>query len=229
MYTLLVIDDNKNDLNILNKALTNLLLKEDISFRIDCYDNIHNVDYDKDYDVVFLDIDMPEKSGFELAKHFQQSFLIFITNRDDLVFDSFEYHPFAFIRKFLLDSELKVTMKRLIPELFKVNQYITVHSFGQKINLKVSDIIYIESYIHNCTIHMIDHTLTIRMKLSEFQEIIHHNYFYSIHQSYLVNWNYVKKINKYECILTNKETIPISQRKYKDTLNAYHQFILRRL
>lgn len=227
MYNILLIDDNQNDLRNLQDSLINLLPKNN-DFHIDCCQDVSHIPQLK-YDIVFLDIDMPQMGGFEIAHCFDDCFLIFVTNRDDLVFDCFEYHPFAFIRKFLLNSELENTLSRLLLQLYKKNQLITVHSYGQDIHLKVSDIMYIESYLHNCTIHTLNGDISIRTKLSDLKHLIHNDSFYNIHQSFLVNWNYVKSITKYECTLKNQFLIPVSQRKYKESVEAYHQFILRRL
>jgi two-component SAPR family response regulator len=55
------------------------------------------------FDVIFLDIDMPEITGFDAAKKVKEispeSKIIFVTSKHDLVYNSFEYQPFYFIRK----------------------------------------------------------------------------------------------------------------------------------
>lgn len=229
MYKILLVDDNEKDLKKLKEMLIHYFKQQQFQYEMDSYCVVDHSLLDKNYDIVFLDIDMPHMNGFNLAKHFENSFLIFVTNRDDLVFDSFEYHPFAFIRKFLLEEEIEPILNRLIPQLLKKNQYITVQSFGQDIQLRLSNIIYIESYLHKCIIHTIDKEISLRIKLSDLQDLIHNDMFYSIHQSYYVNWNFVKSVKKHECILNNKEIIPISQRKYKDSLEAYHRFLLGRV
>ncbi len=54
-------------------------------------------------DVFFLDIDMPSVSGFEIAAEIQKacksSFIVFVSCKQELVFESFDYHPFSFVRK----------------------------------------------------------------------------------------------------------------------------------
>ena len=55
------------------------------------------------FDVVFLDIDMPRMTGFDIAenlrRNFSQSFIVFITSHSELVYESLDYQPFHFIRK----------------------------------------------------------------------------------------------------------------------------------
>lgn len=60
-------------------------------------------DWEKRFDIFFLDICMPGMDGFQLAQKVRKNngkrFLIFVTSQDDLVYQVFSYEPFAFIRK----------------------------------------------------------------------------------------------------------------------------------
>ncbi len=62
-------------------------------------------------EVLLLDIDMPGISGMEVAatltREKVQTLIVFVTAHDELVYDSFKYHPFAFVRKKFLEEELR--------------------------------------------------------------------------------------------------------------------------
>ena len=55
------------------------------------------------FDLIFLDIDMPEMSGFDVAEKINDinadTVIIFVTNEEQLVYRSLRYSPFRFIRK----------------------------------------------------------------------------------------------------------------------------------
>ena len=55
------------------------------------------------FQIIFLDIDMPKISGFDVAKtlrdDFSNCFIIFITSHSELVYESMDFQPFHFIRK----------------------------------------------------------------------------------------------------------------------------------
>ena len=61
-------------------------------------------------DIVFLDIDMPEMNGFDIAKILNNIrpdiTIIFVSSFDNFVFESFEYHPFRFVRKSNLKEDI---------------------------------------------------------------------------------------------------------------------------
>ena len=62
-------------------------------------------------DILFLDIDMPGISGMDIAGKLNGErgvpLLVFVTSHDELVYESFQYHPFAFIRKGYFDQEIE--------------------------------------------------------------------------------------------------------------------------
>ncbi len=74
-------------------------------------------------EILLLDIDMPEISGMELAEQIFSSNIntnvIFVTNRDDLVFQAIHYQPFRFIRKEKLNQELDEAICHLLNKLEK--------------------------------------------------------------------------------------------------------------
>ncbi len=83
--------------------------------------NAHNAE---PYDVVFLDIDMPELSGFDIAERINDvgdTLIVFVTMHDELVFSSLRFRPFRFIRKAYLENELPETAEAVKNELAKRN------------------------------------------------------------------------------------------------------------
>ena len=74
-------------------------------------------------DILFLDIDMPRLSGMDIAQFLIDSgadtLLIFVTSHDALVYSSFRYHPFGFIRKSHFDEEIDSVAQSIVHELQK--------------------------------------------------------------------------------------------------------------
>ena len=70
---------------------------------------------EKEPEVLLIDIDMPGMSGMEvaaaLAEEKSRTLIVFVTAHDELVYDSFKYHPFAFVRKKYLEDELRAVLK----------------------------------------------------------------------------------------------------------------------
>ena len=79
-------------------------------------------------DILFLDIDMPYYSGMDIASYISENnlptILIFVTSHDELVFKTFAYKPFGFIRKTHLDEEIDELIDRLTKEIETVKEAI---------------------------------------------------------------------------------------------------------
>ena len=112
---LILCDDDKVFLNKLEIRIRGLCQKYKIAVEMECYvsakemlEGIKNLD---EISVFFIDIDMPEVNGFEVASYLKkwnrECCIVFVSNKDDLVFQSLVYHPFFFIRKAHLDEELE--------------------------------------------------------------------------------------------------------------------------
>ena len=116
---------------------------------------------------------------------------------------------------FLLDlSKKKTEILRQINTNFKIYHYQKGHL---TVNLRIKQIIYVESQNHYLTIHALSGTLVERKTLSQFIKEIDCKQFIQIHKSYVVNSSYIKDIKKQELYLQFNITLPIG-RKYANII-----------
>ncbi len=98
---------------------------------------------------MLLDIDMPGMDGLEIAAKMQQMetrpILIFVTSQDALVYDSFQYHPFGFIRKAYVDRELEQVLLEAVKEWKKQNHRYCFRCENEMVSLNTEQILYLES------------------------------------------------------------------------------------
>lgn len=110
------------------------------------------------YDVIFLDINMPGVSGFEIAKYIEDEYankyIVLISNYSEYMAESFEYHPFYFILKSdvnLLKQAISNILKKITKRIIQ-NEMIVFEDFvGRKHRICLCDIIYMEvnsQYVH---------------------------------------------------------------------------------
>ena len=104
-------------------------------------------------DVVLLDIDMPEMNGFEVASLLQKRkediLILFVTSHEDKVYQSYDYHPFWFIRKSHM-HDLQVVIPKLLRKI-DVEEERKRLTFNLKaencvVEIDINTVIYIESY-----------------------------------------------------------------------------------
>lgn len=187
------------------------------------------------YDAIFLDIDMPGISGFEAAEAIRGEpggpYIIFVTAKHDLVYDSFEYSPFYFLCK-RSEDDLKRGLNHVMRKLlvsFRQNKKLTIHdsTFGTAI-VPLRDIRYINSEKH----YLLYHTVGSKIPYKErgtlpSREIEFFAYrFIKPHQRYLVNMNHIERFDDLSNVitLTNGETIPISKKEKDEAFRKYKEY-----
>lgn len=234
MYNIAIVDDVKIELETIYAKIKTLFSEAGINPRITCFSDPNNLDMNIYYDILFLDIDMPELNGIELAENYLEkysdTFIIFITNKYDLVFNAFSVHPFDFIKKENLETGLIQPIRHLIIKLSKINHVISLQDKSGIININCKDIIYCESYGHNCLIHTTNGIIeTNKYKLSNIESIINSEDFYMINQSYLVHWKYIVRTENKNVIFENGTSLKISKRRLRQSLLAYQKYTMRNI
>lgn len=189
----------------------------------------------KPYDAVFLDIDMPEISGFDAAERICGSdagtYIIFVTAKHDLVYDSFEYSPLYFICKATEDDlkrDLNKAMRKLMLH-FRQNQKLTVRdsTYGTAF-VPLRDIFYIQSDKHYLLYYTAGNEIpykergTIAARELEFFAYR----FLKPHQRYLVNMNHIQRFDDLSnvILLSNGQEIPVSKKEKDEAFRKYKEY-----
>lgn len=234
MYRIAIVDDDKKFLQLTQEIIEKTFTKAKLTTIIKTFSNPLQLDHNEDFDVLFLDIDMPSINGIELAKQYLQNnndtLIIFITNKYDLVFNAFSVHPFDFIKKENFENSLIKSVNQLINKLDRDNKIISIETKSGITKINCKKILYCESYGHTCYIHTTTRTIeTNKYKLSNLESIINNNDFYMINQSYLVHWKYIINIENKNAYLEDGTILPISKRRFKDSLSSYKNYTLRNI
>lgn len=184
------------------------------------------------FDVLFLDIDMPDVTGFDVAKEIrqnsEQTYIIFVSAKHELVYNSFEYTPFYFICKTderALYSELEHVMDKLLMH-FQNNRKLVINDAAQGIVvLRLKDIIYMQSDKHYLKYFVSQRSTPYceRGVLSEKLRQLDCPDFIQTHQRYLVNMNHITMFGGLlgTISMDNGDTIPISKSMKDTALKAY--------
>lgn len=183
--------------------------------------------------LLFLDIDLPGRSGFSLAEELRKSYpeliIVFVSSYDNLVFRSFDYSPLSFLRKSHLESELAPAFSRAIDKYIYAQDSVDFSTTTGNASVRIKDIIYIESqknYFHICCTN---ESHKCRGTLSQAEQILHDFDFCKIHAAYLVNLANVDRLNNDTTIsMSNGIKLNISQRRYTEFKNCYANYLRRR-
>ena len=171
---------------------------------------------DKDScDILLLDIDMPEITGLQVARELsslkKKPLLVFVTSHDELVYDSFQYHPFAFLRKSWFDAEIEKVLQDCIRELGEKEQHFCFRSDGNDVCLLLADILYFEAEGNYLKVVTAEDVYRFRSTLTAVEHTLQNCGFLRIHKGFFVNQSAVKLLNSEEATLQNNITLPIGK------------------
>lgn len=250
MIDAIIIDDEKNALEVLDMQLTQFC--KNINIVAVANGGIKGIEAIKKYkpQLVFLDIEMPHKNGFDvLAETKEYNYeVIFTTAYDQFAIKAFKHSALDYLLKpidiiELQDAVKKVSAKKedtssleqkmnlLFAQLQPKPNIVT-----QKIALPVSDgmqffepdeIIRCESESNYTHIFLINgKKITLAKTLKEVEENIEGKPFYRVHQSHLVNMNHVAKLIKGEgayVIMKDGTNIAISRNKKEAFMETFRK------
>ena len=118
------------------------------------------------FDLVLLDIDMPDINGFEIAERLRtiapDASLVFVSNFEHFVFQSFDYKPLRFVRKSNLSEDIRTAIEVYTKEsrIEKDVYFFSTKEKDQAILLK--NILFFECQRHDIFVQTTDGRLKLR-------------------------------------------------------------------
>jgi two-component system LytT family response regulator len=167
-------------------------------------------------DVIFLDIQMPGLTGFQVVQKLkEQPFIIFTTAYDQYALQAFEENSIDYLLKPIEANRLETaisklrkrspqrdefneSLKKLVEKLEKPElKHIRV-KVGDKILLvDVKDIVFFDSEEKYTSVHTLDQKYVIDDPLAELEKKLDPADFVRIHRSHIVNIRFIKEIHKW--------------------------------
>lgn len=225
-YKILIIDDTEKDIQRIRNILTIVLPDMKHTYGTAWCTNPDKCNSLYSYDIYIIDIHMQTGTyGFELAKNINvvspDASIIFCTNYDNLVFDSWRIDALFFVRKNHLKNDLMDAMIKFESQLPE-EEWIDVMENHNPIRLPVFRIVYIEAYRNNLTIHMLDHaTHEIYDSLKHFLSREECSDFVQISRSIAINFNYIKDITGSTVNIYHNIYLPISRRRLSSVRECF--------
>lgn len=191
-------------------------------------------------DLIFLDIDMPHGTGFDLLESMpERNFdVIFATAFNNYAIKAFRANAIDYILKPVdVDELLSAVEKVLINKKIKSNNDARIENLLQSRNnpkiskiavttaeaiiyLNTDEIIRVEADGSYATVFMVNkEKYLISKNVKDFEEMIDSEDFFRAHNSHLINLNHVKKVVKLDggyIEMADHSQIPVSRRRKDD-------------
>jgi len=181
-------------------------------------------------DFLFLDIDMPEISGFDTAGKVKEIdrdvYIIFATNVRDQIGKGYLYNAKAYLYKPLAQEDINELLDRLIQDRLTLHNTgfysIKVKKEGTAY-LRIEDIIYFESNGHNITAVTTTSTYIFIGKMDTVQLELENRGFVRIHQSFIINMVHVFQDFGSKVVMKKSVELPISSKFKKSLKQAFER------
>lgn len=195
--------------------------------------------------LLFLDIEMPLKNGFEVLQHFPDPFfdVIFTTAYSQFALKAFKFAALDYLLKPVDAEDLIAAVQRYekkqVPGDVKQQLELLMHQFKQpaslpeKVSFATSDaihfinpatIVYCESSSNYTTLHFKDQSkMVVTKTLKEVEEVMVYYHFYRIHHSYLINLLEVSRYIKADggsIEMTEGARLPVSRQRKDEVLQV---------
>lgn len=175
----------------------------------------------KSFNVIFLDIELCEINGVEVGKKIREELndeltqIVYISAKDSYAMELFDIRPLNFLVKPLKKEKIESVLKTARKVLGSNNQYFEYKIGNVNFNVSISDVLYFESSGRKVKIILKDDEKEYYGKLSEVEKKLKNSDFFSIHKSYLINYNYVIEYTYEYVKMSNNEILGISQNNRK--------------
>lgn len=240
----IIVDDEFRARENLKLKLLSCKLEIEILAEADSVDSGIQIIKKHKPDVVFLDIAMPVKSGFDLIKEIDiiDFEIIFVTAFDKYAIEAFEHNAIGYILKPISDEKLINTVATVSRRLVETNKYEHLQKLlkhldnsSKKITIKsidsieirdVEEIVRLESDGNYTLIYISDgNKIVSSSTLGSFEETLVPNGFYRTHRSHLINHMYFRTYNKSGFVTLKDGTeVPIAKRQKQSFINFLNSF-----
>ena len=198
---------------------------------------------DGDIDLFILDIEMPGRDGLWLRKELERyrygSSIIYLTSHDELVQEAFGRYVIGFVDKvsFLNDKNKLVDKLKLFEQETKADETIRVKYDQKVLFIQKRKIILIEAeHVYSNLEYVIDEKINgsfvterklIRKSLKEWEDVPGYN-FIRISKRYIINLDYVQRINQ-DIVLKNGKELKIPKVNQKKCRDSYYNYCNRKM
>ena len=179
-------------------------------------------------DLIFLDVEMPIITGFDLLESLENSpQVILITGKPDYALKAFDYDVTDYLHKPITMARFDASVKRAVANYEQMNrvnedeEHIFVKSNLKKRKVILNDIKWIEALGDYIKLVTDEANIVILSTMKSFEKQLPGDKFLRIHKSYIVNLEKIEKFNS-KIIQVAGTQVPLSRHKKNELADALY-------
>ncbi|ALM22231.1 two-component system response regulator protein [Nonlabens tegetincola] len=182
-------------------------------------------------DLIFLDIEMPILTGFDLLDDIaEKPGIIFVTGQTKYAFKAFDYAAIDYLQKpikkdrFLYAVERALLAHKVKNEMIEDRgEFIFVKSNLKKRKVYLKELRYIQALGDYVKLITEEDNLVVLSTMKSFENLLPEEDFMRIHKSYIINLRKVEKFNS-KAVELGTDVLPLSRNRKSELVEALSQF-----
>lgn len=228
MYEIALCDDDAAFAAEFERLLADALNTRNISYHLTLFADTSSLqsamENGTSYHLLFLDILFDTEQGIRFGKFVREqkwnTDIIFVTTAPEYAIDGYDAAPLHYLLKPVSPDKLDAALERFLHKNAVPGLCFTTPK--GLLHVQISEILYFEIYGHEITIHKTDgQKETCTGTLKDLEELLPPMTFVRPHRSYLVNFDHISEISRYQIRLFSGDIIPISKNLYNSIQNKF--------
>jgi two-component system response regulator LytT len=231
MIKIAICDDENLILVHLKELLSSLLSSIGKVPVIDCFlSGKKFLESSNNYDIVFMDIELKQENGLVILndyKNHHNAIFIILTSHVEEMAHGYFVRAFRFLVKPIDINLLKEAVFSAIDSIKKSLKFSVTDERGNIIPIKSKDIIYFEAGDRKSGVKTMENFYIIGKTLKEIIPQLD-TQFYFVHRSYIINFNFIDRINGSTISMLDGSIITVSRLKKADFNEKFYDFVRRK-
>lgn len=228
-----ICDDNANDLKSMQEVFRRVVPEHTLDAFSDGRKLLDTISGGTDYDLLFLDILMPQITGMELAREVgglaPDMPVVFLTDSEAYAVEAFSVKALHYVLKPMTEQALKECLNRLKERQSARRRIHIISSSGVQQILFADEIQYAQSNAHYYDLHLKDGTvIKVRMTQSEIRETLGDS-FLPVSRGLVVNVEFIRQLGPKSCVLKDGREILLSRANMDEIHSAYAAYVFSQL
>ena len=231
MINIAIVEDEEQMSNQLSECIEKFFKETDCFPIIEKYNNGNNFlnNFDMQYDLIFMDINLIDSNGIEIAKKIREKddkvLLVFVTSLSNYALEGYKVNAFDYILKPITYFTFSLSMKRIYHNLsLSKDENVVITNRQMMKKIPIISIKYIEVNNHKLIFHTEEGVFESSSgTLKNYAEMFKKYFFVLCNSCYLVNLKFVSSVSKTQ-LMIGEDTLSISRPKRKEFLAELNKY-----
>lgn len=237
LFRIAVCDDDQTFRDALEEYISAYMKARSVECEIVCFsDGSLLLASDMNFNIVFLDIEMTNSNGIEVAEEIRRNDvklpIVYVSSYTDYWRRAYKVHAYDFITKPVNRDRLISVLDDYMDNLSKPDEdTVTLRSLDGDVVLRTENIYYFEFEAKKkVCVHTTEGLVTVRGNLTDIFDMLDKEQFYQSRRDCVLNLRHVQKISEdYNIVMSNGDIIPLAHKKKNDFIEKLSGAFVKRM